>query len=245
MAVRDKRGALPMWAQYLREARSAKGFTQEQIEELTHGLIRQRTYSDVENGKLEPSQMRADRFHALMKVLGISPKKYVTDNHIHMDMTATQEIPRSAASSMEVQTTFATFPVLGSPSAGTGTPQPLEGETASIPLEDLKAVGANIKAIAVYKVNGDCLVSESVIRGGHILPGDKIAVDTRRPARAGDVVVAWDGVDEMLLVKRVREEGDHIVFYPARAGVPPVVRHNESSGKIIGPVVWRGGIFRG
>ena len=234
-----------MWAQYLKDARVAKGITQEQIEDLTHGLVKQRTYSDVETGRLEPSQMRADRFHTLLKVLGLTARQYVTANNIHMDLNATQEIPRDKAQHLEVHTSFATFPVLGSPTAGTGKPQPLEGETASIPLEDLRAVGANIKAIAVYKVNGDCLVSDSVIKGGHILPGDKIAVDTRRPANAGDVVVAWDGQDEILLVKRVREEGDHIVFYPARPGVPPVVRHRDSQGQIIGPVVWRGGIFRG
>jgi len=75
--------------------------------------------------------------------------------------------------------------------------------------------------VRVYAVNGDCMVSESVrAMGQNIAPGNLVAVDTGRMPRVGDVVVAWDGLNEVLLIKRYQEEGEHIVFYPARHRVP-------------------------
>lgn len=152
--------------------------------------------------------------------------------------------PRTAAAHLEVPLTFRRYPVLSAASAGTGRRIQIEDEFAYVPLEDLSDVGANPDRVLVYRANGDCMQSESTKGIYSIVDGDNLVVDPGKPPRQGDIVVAWDAETEKLLVKRFKEEGDHIIFYPARAGVSPVVRPNDEHTKVIGPVVWRGGPVR-
>lgn len=232
---------IPTWAGVIRRRREGLGKSQAQVVRASGGVLNQTELSRLERGLVHPTRdMGAAKLGALLRVLEWTASQFVGDTGLQLDVVADEGAKR-----LEVQPHFATFPVYHSVSAGHKQAKGSEA-LVSIPLEDLKAAGASPEGIVVYMVNGDCMVSEGV-RGlpQSIAPGDRVAVDTRRMPRSGDVVVAWDGKDEKLLIKRFREIGEHIIFYPARHNVPPVVRHRDDPLQIIGPVVWRGGVFRG
>lgn len=232
----------PDWATILKQRREALGKSQAGIAGVSEGLLNQTELSRLERGLIHPTRdMGAAKLAALLKALEWTPSQFVGETGLELDLMPGVRI----AERLEVHPRFATFPVYHSVSAGEKQTRGDE-MLVSIPLEDLKASGANPEGIVVYVVNGDCMVSEGV-RGlaQSIAPGDKVAVDTRRMPKTGDVVVAWDDKQDKLLIKRFREEGEHIIFYPARHNVPPIVRHRDDPLKIIGPVVWRGGVFRG
>lgn len=264
---------IPHWASVLKERREALGKSQAQMAR-DSGVLNQTELSRLERGVVHPTKdMGAAKLGALLKALGWTPSRFVQETGLELDIMPGSVQLLEGAKHLQVHLQFATFPVYHSVSAGEkqtsghalpdgkdallpdgkdalpdgkdALPDGKDAMLVSIPLEDLKASGASPEGIVVYLVNGDCMVSEGV-RGlpQSIAPGDKVAVDTRRMPRAGDVVVAWDDKADKLLIKRFREEGEHIIFYPARHSVPPVVRHRDDPLKIIGPVVWRGGVFR-
>ena len=230
--------SIPVWAVAIRERRNNLDKSQTQVAEQS-GLLNQTEVSRLERGLIHPTlALGAAKLKALLEVLHWSWADFALETGLELDFG-------EAVRRFEVSPQFASFRVQGKVSAGTQDLGVAEGQV-SIPLEDLKALGVRPENVRVYAVNGDCMVSEGVRgMGQSIAPGDRVAVDTGRIAKAGDVVVAWDGLNEILLIKRYKEEGEHVVFYPARYGVPPVVRHRDDPVRIIGPVVWRGGPFRG
>ena len=233
----------PHWATAIRQQRQRLGLSQAQVAQAS-GLLNQTEVSRLERGLIHPTLgLGAAKLRALLRVLGWNWPQFALATGLELDFAdgeALQKLER-----LEADLHFATFSVQATVSAGYQNTPTSEG-LVSIPLEDLKALGVRPENVRVYAVNGDCMVSESVrAMGQSIAPGDRVAVDTGRMPRAGDVVVAWDGLGEVLLIKRYQEEGEHIVFYPARRSVPPVVRHRDDPVTIIGPVVWRGGPFRG
>lgn len=227
----------PPWGIAIQQRRKALGKSQAQVAQES-GLLNQTELSRLERGLVHPTlDLGAAKLRALLEVLHWSWVDFALETGLELDFEGVRRF--------EVSPQFASFPVEGKVSAGTQDTSVAEG-VVSIPLEDLRAMGVRPENVRVYAVNGDCMVSQSVRgMGQSIAPGDRVAVDTARIPRAGDVVVAWDGVNEVLLIKRYKEEGEHVVFYPARYGVPPVVRHRDDPVRIIGPVVWRGGLFRG
>ncbi|MBO1437578.1 S24 family peptidase [Meiothermus sp. CFH 77666] len=233
----------PHWATAIRQQRLRLGLSQTQVAQAS-GLLNQTEVSRLERGLIHPTlDLGAAKLRALLSVLGWSLPEFSQATGLQLAFVES-EVPEGARR-LEAELHFATFPVQATASAGHPNTPTSEG-LVSIPLEDLRALGVQPENVRVFAVNGDCMVSESVrAMGQSIAPGDRVAVDTGRMPRAGDVVVAWDGLGEVLLIKRYREEGEHIVFYPARRSVPPVVRHRDDPVKIIGPVVWRGGPFRG
>lgn len=233
----------PPWATAIRQQRQSLGLSQAQVAQAS-GLLNQTEVSRLERGLIHPTlDLGAAKLRALLRVLGWSLREFSQATGLELAFVES-EAPEGALR-LEADLSFAPFPVQATASAGYQNTPTSEG-LVSIPLEDLKALGVHPENVRVYAVNGDCMVSESVrAMGQSIAPGDRVAVDTGRMPRAGDVVVAWDGLNEVLLIKRYQEEGEHIVFYPARRSVPPVVRRRDDPVKIIGPVVWRGGPFRG
>ncbi len=144
----------------------------------------------------------------------------------------------------EVQDTHITFRVYAGISAGHEEAEPIEGEAFSIPSADLS--GIDPVCVRVYRVNGDCMVSESA-RGltMNICSGDKIAVDiSQRIVNNNDVIAAYWRPGDKLVVKRYVEAGDHIVLKPTSPTHPPLIAQNNDDFEIIGKVVWRGGPFR-
>ncbi|WP_337869171.1 S24 family peptidase [Meiothermus sp.] len=234
---------LPPWAIAIRQQRLYLGKSQSQVAQES-GLLNQTEVSRLERGLVHPTlQLGAAKLRALLRVLGWSWAQFAQATGLELDFSEKGAL--EGLKRLEAGLHFATFPVQASAMAGHKSTESSEG-LVSIPLEDLRALGVRPENVRVYAVNGDCMVSESVRgMGQSIAPGDRVAVDIGRMPRAGDVVVAWDGLGERMLIKRYQEEGEHIVFYPARHSVPPVVRHRDDPVKIIGPVVWRGGPFRG
>ncbi len=233
----------PDWATAIRQQRQRLGKSQTQVAQES-GLLNQTEVSRLERGLIHPTlDLGAAKLRALLGVLGWSGPQFAQATGLELGFVEGGAL--LGVRRLEADLRFATFPVQATASAGLKNTQTSEG-LVSIPLEDLKALGVRPENVRVYAVNGDCMVSESVrAMGQSIAPGDRVAVDTGRMPKAGDVVVAWDGLNDMMLIKRYQEEGEHIVFYPARHSVPPVVRHRDDPVKIIGPVVWRGGPFRG
>ncbi len=232
----------PRWATAIRQQRQRLGKSQTEVARES-GLLNQTEVSRLERGLIHPTlNLGAAKLRALLGVLDWSLLEFLQATGLELAF-AESEVPEGALR-LEAHLNFATFAVQASASAGHQDGSTGEG-LVSIPLEDLRALGVQPENVRVYTVNGDCMVSESVrVMGQSIAPGDRVAVDTGRMPRVGDVVVAWDGLDEVLLIKRYQEEDEHIVFYPARRSVPPVVRHRDDPVRIIGPVVWRGGPFR-
>ncbi|GIW26285.1 MAG: hypothetical protein KatS3mg069_2552 [Meiothermus sp.] len=230
----------PHWATAIRAQRQHLGLSQTQVAQASR-LLNQTEVSRLERGLIHPTlDLGAAKLRALLRVLGWSLREFTQKTGLEL---AFEESPQALG--LEAEVHFATFPVQATVLAGHQNTPTGEG-LVSIPIEDLKALGVRPENVRVFAVNGDCMVSESVrAMSQSIAPGDRVAVDTGRMPQAGEVVVAWDGLNEVLLIKRYREEGEHIVFYPARRSVPPVVRHRDDPVKIIGPVVWRGGPFRG
>ncbi|MCS7219577.1 MAG: S24 family peptidase, partial [Thermus sp.] len=135
------------------------------------------------------------------------------------------------------------FEIYGSVAAGKKDAKPLEGEYVSVPASFLRRKGVtNPQVVRVYKVNGDCMVSDEVRRmERNIAPGDYVFVDTSRRPRPGDVVVAWWPAGEKMVLKRYRVEGQNIVLYPASPAHPVVVLPSEEDVNIVGVVVARFG----
>ncbi|MCX7601213.1 MAG: helix-turn-helix domain-containing protein [Meiothermus sp.] len=233
----------PYWAIAIRQQRQRQGLSQSQLAQAS-GLLNQTEVSRLERGLIHPTLgLGAAKLRALLQVLGWNLREF--SEATGLELTFSESPVPEGARRMEARLRFATFPVQAAVWAGQEGSASME-ELASVPLEDLRKLGAQPENVVVFAVNGDCMVSEGVRAiSQSIAPGDRVAVDTARMPRAGDVVVAWDGQNEVLLIKRYREEGEHIVFYPARRSLPPVVRHRDDPVKIIGPVVWRGGPFRG
>lgn len=228
----------PDWAIQIRNRRQTLGKSQAQVSQES-GSLNQTEVSRLERGMVHPTlDLGTAKLRALLRVLNWSWEEF-------LEATGLEDLEGiSGARRLELNLQFATFPVYAHVSAGANEGAVSEG-FVSIPLEDLRALGVRPENVRVYGVNGDCMVSEGVRGlGQSIAPGDRVAVDTGRMPTSGDVVVAWDGLNEILLIKRYEEEGEHIVFYPARRNVPPVVRHRDDPVRVIGPVVWRGGPFR-
>ncbi len=234
---------LPPWAIAIRQQRQHLGKSQTQVAQES-GLLNQTEVSRLERGLVHPTlDLGAAKLRGLLRVLGWSWPQFAKATGLELDFAESGAL--EGLKRLEADLHFATFSVQATALAGLKNTQTSEG-LVSIPLEDLRALGVRPENVRVYAVNGDCMVSESVrAMGQSIAPGDRVAVDIGRMPKAGDVVVAWDGLGDLMLIKRYQEEGEHIVFYPARHSVPPVVRHRDDPVKIIGPVVWRGGPFRG
>lgn len=231
--------AIPEWAQKIRNRRQVLGLSQADVVEHS-GLLNQTELSRLERGVIHPTlDLGVAKLRTLLKALLWNWKDFSQETGLELDLEGSEGARR-----LEVSLQFATFAVQGGVWAGVGEGSVTEG-FVSIPLEDLRALGVRPENVRVYGVNGDCMVSEGVRgMGQSIAPGDRVAVDTGRMPTTGDVVVAWDGLNEVLLIKRYEEADEHIVFYPARRSVPPVVRHRDDPITLIGPVVWRGGVFR-
>lgn len=168
------------------------------------------------------------------------PKSYFAATLSDSSETTTLEATRR----FEVQDTHITFRVYAGISAGDEEAEPIEGEAFSIPTGDL--LGIDPVCVRVYRVNGDCMVSESA-RGltMNICSGDKIAVDiSQRMVNNNDVVAAYWRPGDKLVVKRYVEAGDHIVLKPTSPTHPPLIAQNNDDFEIIGKVVWRGGPYR-
>lgn len=147
-----------------------------------------------------------------------------------------------AAAHLEVDETMAPFPILASVSAGGGKGTVLEGETIGIPRSKLKAMGVREENVRVYLVNGDCMVSQSVlIMEKSIAPGDVIAVDAGRRPRHGEVAVAWWPDEEQLIVKRVGYDQAGTLLIPTKPNFPTRVLPDDSEHMIIGPMFYRAG----
>ena len=144
---------------------------------------------------------------------------------------------------LEVHPDWVTFPVYGTADAGDiGAALPGEDEVVYIPREHLTRKGAQLDDVRVFQVNGACMVSDEARRvEKNYAPGDYVAVDVTRPARAGDVVVAWWNERELMVIKRLLVDNEQVVLHPLSSARSSMVLPSADDVRVVGPVVWRGG----
>lgn len=203
--------------------------------------VAQATFNALINGTREPEKVDAVIMMRILRGLRWTREEFEVITGRPLPLVAEAEALVAHTLPQEVSPNWMGFPVYSAISAGTGVYSEAI-DTAYIPLEHLKANAVNIATLRVFLVNGDCMISDEAMKGkGSISPGDYVAVDPERAVKPDDIVVFWDGEDEVMLIKRVYEEDDHLIFYSAKPGLPPIVRRKEAIGQILGPVVWRGG----
>lgn len=235
---------LPEWARQISSRRAYLGKSQDRVAADSHDKVYQTQISRVEKGKLHPTKdLPFDAFFGLLKGLEWTVVDFTRETGIEVEaQTREQAEAIEAARYLEVHPKWLRFPVYGCASAGEDDPDPLQDEVAYIPIEKLRAKGADPRYVHVYLANGDCMVSqEAKLIEKNIAHGDYIAVDVRRKPQPGETVVAWWNHGSKLVVKRYKIENEQIVLYPVNPGHVNLVAESEDDLTIIGVVVWREG----
>jgi SOS-response transcriptional repressor LexA len=233
----------PDWANAISARREALGKRQEDVSEATNEMISQSTMSDLERGKVQPFKMETNRVFALLHFLEWTIEEFIENTGLELPFITKKKAEAiKAMQYLEVKQEGVNFKVYASVSAGSSDPEPIKGESVTIPTNKLKAVGANANFVRCYRVNGDCLVSiEATKVNKNIADGDVVAIDMQRKPQVGDLVVAWWEEKKKMVVKRYKIEREGIILYPARPGHPTVVLPHEDMAQILGVVIWRGG----
>jgi SOS-response transcriptional repressor LexA len=133
------------------------------------------------------------------------------------------------------------FPVFAAASAGDAGGEMID-EIGFIPLTVLRRYGLDKNEVRLFKVNGDCMISEAVrVSRKNIAPGDLIAVSSAMRPEPGSVVAVWWPKEEKLIIKMWRREGDGGVLYPANPNYVAVQVSDDEPVDFVGVVFWRGG----
>lgn len=236
---------LPRWATVIAPRRMDDlGVSQERIVADSADALTQTDVSRIERGKLHPiDDLPIAKFFGLLRGYNWTLDAFQRDTGLTVSFTnRAQAEALEAARYLETSPTYIKFPVYDAASAGESEPAPIDGGVAYILKEKLKARGADPRYVVVYRVNGDCMVSqEARMMERNIVHGDHIGVDTRRKPEPGDTVVAWWPADQKLVVKRYRVEREGILLYPLAPSAPTLVLPHEDDVNIIGTVIWREG----
>lgn len=241
----DEAESRPAWADAIRERRlRTLKLSQEGVAANSGDALSQTDVSRLERGRLHPvDDLPVAKFFGLLTGYGWTLSQFEEETGLELPFTSqAQAEALEAASYLEVSPTYEKFPVYYGASAGDDDPEPIEGGEAFIPKEKLKAKGADPRFVRVFRVNGDCMISEEArLIERNIVHGDHVAVDTRRRPRTGETVVAWWPADRKLVVKRYKVEREGIVLYPLAPAAPTLVLPHEDDANIIGTVIWREG----
>lgn len=239
-----KRPTLPKWATALAKRRADLTYSQERIAADSLDALTQTDVSRLERGMIHPvNDLSIAKFFGLLRGYDWTLDQFQDSTGLDVPFTnQAQAEALEAARYLEVSPSYIGFPVYSSAAAGDSDPEPIEGGVAYIPKEKLRAKGADPRFVVVYRVNGDCMVSqEARMMERNIVHGDHIGVDTRRKPEPGDTVVAWWPEDRKLVVKRFRVEREGILLYPLAPSAPTLVLPHEDDVNIIGAVIWREG----
>lgn len=221
----------------LRELRARQGLSLRDA--ARRGGVSYVTIQRIEQGVSSWDNVTRSTVEALARAYGLTVEALTLIASGRDPDAVSREVAAASAAHLEDHPQFSLFPVYGSVSAGDAGAEPGE-ESAAIPRDRLR--GADPKHIRVYRVNGDCMISEDARRvQKNIAPGDHVAVTLERRPEPGDVVVAWWDDAHKMIIKKYRHEKEHIVLYPTAPGAPSVVLEHEDDVRILGPVIWRGG----
>lgn len=227
----------PYWSTRLQMRRVELGYkSQGELSAATNDLVAQRSISHLESGSSPLTGLTAPRLAALARALNWTIPQMEQETSVKL-ISADISYPPPE---LEVEDRMIRIPLLGSVSAGDEAPIALEREFTGIPERELIRKKANRKNVYGYIVNGTSMMSDGVRERRSLRPGDTVAVERNRFIQEDDIVVAWDGEHERMLVKLVAEEGDWLVFKSLNSGYPPIMRRAEDV-HIFGVVIWRGG----
>lgn len=178
-AVRNR----PAWGEALRKRREELGLTQEQVSELTvidggEPLLSQAMVSSLETGPIVPTQLRSDRFFALLQALRWTPEEFSQATGL--------ELPLLYQPSGKPLEEVVYMPVVASGTAG--RPWPNEG-TLPVP-RSLVRPGS-----ILIRVEGDSMDSgdESGLRDGDLVLVDQSLQDLK-PGKVYALEILGDGI---------------------------------------------------
>lgn len=179
------------------------------IENETGNLINQKMMYRIEAGKPHPLDIGVKKFNALLRVLEWTPEEFSRETGIELpdaflEVAETVDLLDRFTPPAEA---WVHFPVMASASAGTGEPELIDDEVASIPSSKLRSRGARREDVMVVRVNGNCLVSQGV-RVKSIAHGDYAFIHLGARAGPNEIVCLWDEVDGQLILKYMAERYD-------------------------------------
>lgn len=232
----------PYWSNAIIERRRALNKRQEDALQETNEALSQSALSEFETGKVTPTNVNPDKFFALLHFLEWTVEEFIEATKLELPfITESHTKALEEMNRFETNLDYLAFPVYASASAGDKESEPLN-DMVYVSIDKIRAKGANPSNIKCYRVNGDCLISLDATRAHkNVADGDVVAVDTQRGPEIGDLVVAWWGKEEKMIIKRYKIDIEGVVLYPARPGYPSVVLNSENEVKIIGTVIWREG----
>lgn len=232
----------PFWANAIIDRRRFLNKLQEDAFSETSEALSQSALSEFETGKVNPINVNPDKFFALLHFLEWTIDEFLEATQLRLPfIERTQAKALQEMERLESDSSYLVFPVYASVSAGDKESEPLD-DMVYISVDKIRAKGANPNAIRCYRVNGDCLISLDASRAHkNVADGDIIAVDTQRTPDIGEMVVAWWGKEQKMIVKRYKIDNENVVLYPARPGYPSIVLDSENEVTIVGTVIWREG----
>lgn len=173
----------PRWSEALRRRREELGLTQEQVADLTaidgpEPLVSQRMLSSLEIGNVSPTQLRSDRFFALLQALRWTPEEFSQSTGL--------ELPLLYQPSGKPLEEVVYMPVVASGTAG--RPWPNEG-VLPVP-RSLVRPGS-----ILIRVEGDSMDSgdESGLRDGDLVLVDQSLQDLK-PGKVYALEILGDGI---------------------------------------------------
>lgn len=225
--VRNRSGGIEN-GRALRAQRVSLGLTQEQVVELSNGVLYPRLISEIETGKRHVADLSLEQAMTYASILGYAPERLVATTSVTFDLPSAASIPDATK-----YTPTLALPHFGDVSAGL---HPGDGGMQEQPFyvdPTLSGIrGRSAKHLAAMRVNGDSMVSpktrDSIPRGATVV------VEMGAVAQHGDTVIAWLNGLELSVLKKF-EEGDEVVLSSLNPN-GPVFRAGEHDIDIRGVV---------
>lgn len=133
-------------------------------------------------------------------------------------------------------------PVRTTASAGTDQPEYLNGVYVYIGEDTLIENDTSREYVDVYLADGSCLYSDEAMHVEKpVKPGDRFAIDKRRPPWAGSVVAYWWAERQAIVLVRHGLDHDGVRLNSYDPSIPSTVLDRLADLKLLGRVFWCAG----
>lgn len=214
----------PATGRALKAQRVRVGLTQEQVVELSGGLLYPRLLSELETGKRAFTDLSVEQAMVYLRILQYTPQGIQADSLV--DDRGVLSLPHAEEYDPTLE-----IPQYGDVAAGLN-PGSYEPDTPPFRIDpnipELR--GRPVGKLAVMRVNGDSMVSPKVSQS--IPKGARIVVEMGAAPAPGDTVVAWIRELELSVLKKMDEEDEVILSSLNPNG--PVFRASEYDIEIRG-----------
>lgn len=225
MKPRTRQTQRPEWARALVARRHALGLRQEDIAERTHEVITQGTMSDLERGKVKPTQMTYERFVAYLHALEWTPQEFAQAtalNYPH-DYEASHIIPNLLEPPRGLGN-FVSVEVLQAQGGIKESHDDSRGRTGAkfVDIPESLLNGNNPADCLLVEIFGDSMSCEDVRLS--IGEGSQVIVNRAETPQSGDIIVAdLYHEDEWKRVLKIVDREGHIVLRSYNDKHTPIV----------------------